>query len=189
MLRQTPLRHHPSIPDPFWKLLQACADPMDQTEQNLLALAAVLVLGTAAQWLAWRLRLPSFCCCAVVGREPSAGHLRARLLFSPHLTHRELTSRFEAGARIKATRLTDEFTYEDFQRTYGPSAVPLFLSEGKRLTVLTDQGAVLPKPGQTIIALVEAPEGTPQSSRVERSLQATVALRTCPTNCDKRARI
>lgn len=106
------------------------------------------------------------------GREPSAGHLRARLLFSPHLTHRELTSRLEAGARIKSTRLTDEFTYEDFQRTYGPSAVPLFLSEGKRLTVLTDQGSVLPKPGQTIIALVDAPERIAEAHRTARPLPA-----------------
>ena len=98
----------------------------------------------------------------VNGKTSSAEHLRTRVLFDHGLTHEDLEHRFEHGARIKTTKLTDEFSFEDFQETYGKSATPLFLSSQGKLTVLTDGAAITPKAGQSVIALIDAAanEGT-----------------------------
>ncbi|MFV0446477.1 MAG: cation:proton antiporter [Planctomycetaceae bacterium] len=103
------------------------------------------------------------------GREPSAGHLRARFLFSPVLTHRELESRLERGAKLKTTKLTDEFTFDRFKATYGPATVPLFLTGQGRLTILTSRNAPIPKAGQAIIALID-PQGAPRPATNETEL-------------------
>ncbi len=90
-------------------------------------------------------------------------HLRGRDLFGEALTFEQITVRFAAGARISRTRLNDNFTFEDFCRRYGPSAVPLFLiTEAGDLVVYTHGSDPGPKPGQTLIALVE-----PTASRLE----------------------
>ena len=86
--------------------------------------------------------------------EAGSGHLRGRTLFRPDLTHRQLESHFEQGARLKATKLTDEFTFEQFLETHGESAIPLFLCGQGKLSILTAREAVTPKPGQTVIALI-----------------------------------
>lgn len=83
-------------------------------------------------------------------------HLRGRDLFGEGVTFEQITVRFASGARISTARLSDTFTYEDFRRRYGPSAVPLFLvTEAGDLVVYTSGTEPTPKPGQTLIALVE----------------------------------
>ncbi len=109
------------------------------------------------------------------GRESKADHLRARNLFGPDLTHRELRSRLEAGATLKMTKLTEEFDYNDFREQYGNSARPLLLSEQGRLVVITDPSKSTPKPGQTIIALVDpSPEDAKPLSLTDSVLNPPV---------------
>jgi hypothetical protein len=89
-------------------------------------------------------------------REPLSARLRARLLFHEKATHRELSRRFAAGERIKKTRLTEEFTFDDFHRLYGESAIILFILEPPRkLIVWTTEKNPAPRPGQTLVAMVK----------------------------------
>ena len=87
-------------------------------------------------------------------------HLRGRVLFGPDLTHEELRRRFESGARLKKTTLTEDFTYEDFLAQYGESALVLFsFPEHGKLRVGASDQPIDPKAGMKILALVYLPEG------------------------------
>jgi hypothetical protein len=94
------------------------------------------------------------------GRRTSVGqHLRGRVLFHADLDHETLVHRLENRARIKRTKLTEEFTLADFEEMYGETAAPLFLIEdGKRLRVCATDGSVTPQAGHTVIALVDMDE-------------------------------
>ena len=86
-------------------------------------------------------------------RKRAARHLTARTPFQPPMTHAELEAAAEAGMRLKRTRLTSEFTLEDFRATHGPDAVLMFLLRGKQLEVVTP-GTTIPGSDVTVIALV-----------------------------------
>ena len=95
------------------------------------------------------------------GRRASvAGHLQGRLLFAEGLGYDEFVRRVHTGAVVKKTQLTKEFSYDDFQALYGESAVLLFIqNEAKKLEVCTTEKSPSPKPGQTVVALVNPPAG------------------------------
>ncbi|MFQ6044834.1 MAG: cation:proton antiporter [Gemmatimonadales bacterium] len=92
------------------------------------------------------------------GRQQSIPtHLRGRTLFANQATHEHMTSRFQAGATIKKTRLTDEFDYDAYRAHYGESALPLMLvKETGDVIVMTATAAATPKRGQTLVSLVDA---------------------------------
>jgi hypothetical protein len=79
-----------------------------------------------------------------------------RCLFDNGMTHNYLSQRFASGGTVKRVKLTREFAYEDFLKLYGPSVVPMFAIEdtGKLSIFSTDQPTT-PRPGHTLIALVE----------------------------------
>jgi NhaP-type Na+/H+ or K+/H+ antiporter len=86
-------------------------------------------------------------------------HLRGRLLFGEDLHFDALYTRFRAGAGIKTTKLTDEFTYEAFQDMHGDAAVPLFIiSAGNALQAVTADSTPKPTAGQRIVSLMNEPE-------------------------------
>lgn len=81
--------------------------------------------------------------------------LRGRFLFDPQATYWNLTARFDAGADVKTTNLTDTFDFETFMRLYR-NAIPLFLlGEAGKLTVFTVKDSPKPAPGGRLIAIVE----------------------------------
>jgi len=80
-------------------------------------------------------------------------HLRGRFLFRADAGYWQLTARFDSGADVKTTRLTDSFGYADFLEEH-PDAIPLFVVDDWKLTVVTVRGALAPQPGQTIVAIV-----------------------------------
>ncbi|MFQ5802756.1 MAG: cation:proton antiporter [Candidatus Methylomirabilales bacterium] len=89
------------------------------------------------------------------GDETFPPHLRGRLLFGAETTYTFLVSRFEAGAEIKKTAITEQFDYEAFRALYGERALPLFVvSETGDLIVWTADNPPTPKPGQSLISLV-----------------------------------
>lgn len=92
-------------------------------------------------------------------QEKSVPHLRARFLFGEDLSYQRLVERIDAGAVIKMTKLTPEFTYQEFQKQYGGTAIPLFTVANGKLTVL-DASTPHPKPDQKLIALVDPIEET-----------------------------
>jgi len=85
------------------------------------------------------------------------GPLRGRVLFDAALSYEALTRRFRQGQTLKITPLTDKFSYEQFQEMYGGTAVPLFLLEEGRLLVRAAGDPFRPRPGQSVVALVEEP--------------------------------
>lgn len=83
-------------------------------------------------------------------------HLTGRFLFGSEMTYAHLTDKFRDGAIVKATKLTGDFNYDDFVRQYGDLAIPLFLiTERNKLRIYTADNQPIPKPGNTIISLVE----------------------------------
>lgn len=89
-------------------------------------------------------------------------HLPGRWLFSKDAGWDGLCRRLDAGAVVKATKLSTEFGYDAFQRKYGPDMLPLVvINEAGRLTVRTADQTADPKPGQTIISLVVDPDAAP----------------------------
>ena len=92
-------------------------------------------------------------------REFSPQHLRGRFLFGKEVTFTNLSRKFSEGAVVKSTRLTAEFSYEDFMARYGESMIPLFLiDQGGQLLPFTSRDEIVPRQGNTIIALVDAPQ-------------------------------
>lgn len=80
-------------------------------------------------------------------------HLRGRFLFRADAGYWQLTARFDSGAEVKTTGLTEAFGYADFLEEH-PEAIPLFVVDDGKLTVVTVRGGVVPQPGQTIVAIV-----------------------------------
>lgn len=76
-----------------------------------------------------------------------------RILFSPKLTYDEFDRALADGASIKVTRLTDKFSFADFQSQYGERASPLFSIDGKRLTIISPDTKLTPKSGQSLVSL------------------------------------
>ncbi|HER08219.1 MAG TPA: hypothetical protein ENO20_04845 [Bacteroides sp.] len=88
-------------------------------------------------------------------REFSPQHLRGRFLFGKDITFTALSRKFSEGAVVKSTRLTGEFSFQDFRARQGQSMIPLFLiNQNKHLVPFTSEDEILPKAGHTIIALV-----------------------------------
>ena len=85
-----------------------------------------------------------------------AKHLRGRHLFEPDVTYSFLTKCYESGAKIKRTRLSNEFRYEEFKALYGEMAIPLFLiNEEGQLQIFTVDHTPNPRPGHTLISLID----------------------------------
>jgi hypothetical protein len=85
--------------------------------------------------------------------------LRGRFLFDPDASYWQLTARFDAGADVKTTNLTETFDFQTFRDRYR-DAIPLFLiGEGGRLTIFTAEDPPKPSRGQRVVAVVESLEG------------------------------
>lgn len=93
---------------------------------------------------------------AATSRRRSLSHsLSGRTLFAEELTFRELEKQFAAGARLKTTKLSDEYQLDDFRELYGDSAYILFaIQEDGKVVVNTADMPITPMPGQTLITWV-----------------------------------
>lgn len=104
-----------------------------------------------------------------VRSELAPQHLTGRFLFGPKMTYSHLMDRFLDGAVVKATTLTEKFDYVDFQTRYNHTAIPLFLITKKdKLIIYTTDYQPIPKPGQTLISLVEPVSELDESTQPER---------------------
>jgi len=92
-----------------------------------------------------------------------------RLLFNREAGFMRLAERFRAGAVVKKTTLSEEFTYDDFRRRHGASALLLFtLSESGRLRINTVSDPLNPQPGQTVFALIDGQHKDAERKEAER---------------------
>lgn len=90
-----------------------------------------------------------------VGKESRHKHLHGRWLFDENVRYGDLERRFATGATVKATKLSDEFDFEAFQKMHGESAIPLFLkTESGALRVIAADQQLNPTAGQALISLV-----------------------------------
>ena len=86
----------------------------------------------------------------------SPQYLRGRFLFAPHANYLWLSRKFGEGADLKTTTLSEEFGWEDFQALHGTQALPLFwIDENRRVEVVSAQDAPRPRPGRTVVALID----------------------------------
>ncbi len=93
-------------------------------------------------------------------KEVSEELIFGRKLFGDEVTYPALDHRFEEGAIVKATRLTEEYPWSEFLEKYGESALILFkVDELGKLTISTTDSPLKPRPGDTVIALVDPSEG------------------------------
>lgn len=90
---------------------------------------------------------------------------RSNLLFAEDLNYAKLASLMAKGAEIKATKLSENFDWQQYQQQYGTRARPLFAITPKgNLRVFGDADhPIRPSAGWTILALVlpEPAEHTP----------------------------
>ncbi len=91
---------------------------------------------------------------------PLSPHQRGRILFSSGATYSALSDRFERGAQIKKTPLSEEFDFGSFKDRYGDGALPLFvITKDGKLSVFVVDGKPTPKAGDKLISLVDADAG------------------------------
>lgn len=91
--------------------------------------------------------------------EDQHAERRWRALFKHDIDYAGLESRIHNGWVIKATNISDEFSYKDYRTLYGSSAIPLFvINQTKVLSVCTPDKPTEPSSGDTVIALVNPDE-------------------------------
>ncbi|CAE7757682.1 unnamed protein product [Symbiodinium sp. CCMP2592] len=93
-------------------------------------------------------------------KAPDSGHSDSagRVLFGEELGYSELEDHLEDGWVIKATNISSEFTFEDYQTLYGSSAVALCTLRDGVMSVSTVDAPAAPIAGDTIISLVNPDE-------------------------------
>ncbi|UCD16455.1 MAG: sodium:proton antiporter [Candidatus Zixiibacteriota bacterium] len=92
------------------------------------------------------------------GKQSMPRHLHGRYLFKPEATFEYLEARFQSGAIVKKTDITEEFTYESFVGMYGNTAIPMLaVTESRSLRIYTAEAFSPPKPGEILIGIVNPP--------------------------------
>ncbi len=86
--------------------------------------------------------------------------LLGHVLFDRSATLPALEARHRAGARVKATKLTDQFDFGVYQAGAGEGSMPLFvLHEGGDADAFTAGGDPKPAAGDTVVGLVAPSRG------------------------------
>ena len=90
-------------------------------------------------------------------RVPSGDLRRGRTLFTETATYGALASRFAAGDELRVTKLTDDFSYQDYRQQYGDAALVMFTIDAQgRLNITATDAPLEPKAGDRLISLVSA---------------------------------
>lgn len=88
---------------------------------------------------------------------PPYGHI----LFGKDVTYAGLAALISEGARIRGTRLTDSFDWDEYNRTNQDSALPLFVTDKNgKLHFFTAENQLEPAAGYTVVALVKHPDNS-----------------------------
>lgn len=99
--------------------------------------------------------------CKNNGNDEFPVYMRGRTLFGANETYATLSDRYSEGA-VKVTRLTDRFTFSDFNRIHGPGVIPLFrINEHGKLQISAGDGPIYPMPGDVVICLVPVRPSVP----------------------------
>ncbi|MDZ7662043.1 sodium:proton antiporter [Thiohalophilus sp.] len=94
---------------------------------------------------------------------------RGYRLFGEDITFTKLSSLISQGAEIHDTRLSDDFSFEDFQHKYGKRATPLFAIDPRgRIQVFVVDGKLAPQADWTILSLIEPSEEEKAKAQEEK---------------------
>ncbi|MDF1754260.1 MAG: sodium:proton antiporter [Verrucomicrobiales bacterium] len=86
-------------------------------------------------------------------RKSSSFELSGRHLFGKGVTAAKLHEFQKTESEAKLTPITDEFTYEDFQKLHGDDVIPMFIiRENGDLSVITPESTE-PAEGDTVVSL------------------------------------
>lgn len=92
---------------------------------------------------------------APAAKKHATGHDVGRVLFAEDLDANTLREQLLAGARIRATKLTEQFGPDEYREQYGDQVRPLFLiTSDKQLQIVTGDAPPSLKTGQTVLGLV-----------------------------------
>jgi len=81
----------------------------------------------------------------------------------------QLEALLNKGWRLKATKLSEDFGYEEFLAKRGEGVlVPFALNERGQLRVATDSYLIEPKPGWTVVAFVPPEEELTRNAEVSK---------------------
>lgn len=84
---------------------------------------------------------------------------RGYRLFGEDVTFSKLSSLLSQGAEIHDTRLSDDFSFEDFKNKYGKRATPLFAIDPRgRIQVFVVDGKLAPDTDWVVLSLIEPGE-------------------------------
>ena len=90
---------------------------------------------------------------------------KGRELFEESWGETRFQVAYENGFRPKLTRITDEFTFSDFESEYGDQVLVLFvIEENMTLHINTADYELEPQTGQSVIAMVKIDESPTQSA-------------------------
>ena len=102
--------------------------------------------------------------------------LRGRVAFADGPTYDALEDLIDAGATVRRTKITREFTYEQWAATHGadgnPAIVLFVVGDDGAVQVVTADTTVSPKAGQAIIALTMEGSTAPASAPSPRSTKS-----------------
>jgi hypothetical protein len=85
-----------------------------------------------------------------------AAHHKGYILFNEEVTYAKLASLFSQEAEIHSTRLTENFSFQQYKEKYGNNAILLFaLDPNEKLHIFVANGTLKPKAGWTLMSLVK----------------------------------
>lgn len=88
-----------------------------------------------------------------------ANEYTAPFLFDGNTTQAQLTGMLSSGYEIRATTLTENFSYEDFLKKYAGEALPLFVvTKRHKLIPFIENSNSTPEAGSTILSLLPSHE-------------------------------
>lgn len=80
----------------------------------------------------------------------------SHVLFGGEITYSKLASLIAQGAKVKQTKLTENFGFEDYLQQHGRRVTPLFaFNARKRLFFFTAAATLKPETGWTIVSLIQ----------------------------------
>jgi NhaP-type Na+/H+ or K+/H+ antiporter len=93
-------------------------------------------------------------------REGLMTGLRTNILFSREASWSKLASLVGQGAKVRSTRLTDEFDFEAYCASQDKQAIKMFaLDDRGKLRVFSSQSQFEPEPGWTVVSLAAEQNG------------------------------
>ncbi|WP_334015518.1 cation:proton antiporter [Alteromonas sp. S167] len=102
--------------------------------------------------------------------QVSEQYAKKLTLFDEGVTYAFLASAISRGAAVKTTRLSEEFSYEQYISQYGERATPLIAinSEGKSFTFINGN-SIEPKAGWRVISLIAPEQNSESKERVDKA--------------------